>query len=283
MSRADRRDAVQFLVDRGLSPTRACAVVQLPRATFQYQPRPDRNADLQAQVQALAAKHPRYGYRRIHALLRREQLVNRKRVHRLWKQARLQVRKRPRKRRRQPPAELPIKATYPGHIWTYDFVEDRCQNGTVLRMLTVMDEFTREGLTIEVATSIPAQRVIGVLERLVAVHGAPAHIRSDNGPEFVALALRGWLARQAVRTLYIDPGCPWQNGYGESFNGTLRDECLNMYVFISLTEARMRLEAFRQHYNSARPHSSLGYRSPAEFKRDWIQAQTKVADSPISD
>jgi len=283
VTRADRRDAVRFLVARGLSPTRACAVVQLPRATLQYQPRPDRNAELQAQVAALAAKHPRYGYRRVHALLRREQVVNRKRIHRLWKQARLQVRKRPRKRRRRPTGELPVKATYPGHVWTYDFVEDRCQNGTVLRMLTVMDEFTREGLAIEVATSIPAQRVIRVLERLVAAHGAPAYIRSDNGPEFVALALRGWLVRQAVTTLYIDPGCPWQNGYGESFNGTVRDECLNLYLFTSLAEARVRLESFRQHYHTARPHSSLGYRSPAEFKRDWIEAQATVADSTIPD
>ena len=226
---------------------------------------------------------PRYGYRRIHALLRREQPVNRKRIHRLWKQARLQVRKRPRKRRRRPTGELPVKATYPATCGRTISWRTAARTGRVLRMLTVMDEFTREGLAIEVASSIPARRVIGVLERLVAVHGAPAYIRSDNGPEFVALALRGWLARQAVTTLYIDPGCPWQNGYGESFNGTVRDECLNMYLFISLAEARVRLEAFRQDYNLARPHSSLGYRSPAEFKRDWIQAQAIVADSPISD
>ncbi len=249
---------MQFLVGRGLSPTQACALVQLPRATFQYQARPDRNAALRAQVQELAAKHPRYGYRRVHALLRRKQPVNRKRIHRLWKQARLQVRKRPRRQRRQARGELPITATYPGHVWTYDFLEDRCQNGTLLRILTVMDEFTREGLAIEVATSIPARRVLTVLERLVAAHGAPAFIRSDNGPEFVAVALRGWLARQQVTTLYIDPGCPWQNGYGESFNGTVRDECLNMHLFVSVAEARVRLEGFRQHYNTERPHSSLG-------------------------
>jgi len=279
MSRTERREAVRFLVARGVSPTRADAVVDLPRSTFHYQPRPDRNAELQAQVAALALKHPRYGYRRMYALLRREQPINRKRIHRLWTQARLQVHKRPRKRRRRPAGELPVKATYPGHVWTYDFVEDRCQNGTLLRMLTVMDEFTREGLAIEVATSLPAQRVIGVLERLVAVHGAPAYMRRDNGPEFVALALRGWLARQAVTTLYIDSGCPWQNGYGESFNGTVRDECLNMYLFTSLAEARVRLECFRQHYTTARPHSSLGYRAPAEFKRAWMEAQATVADS----
>jgi putative transposase len=274
---------VRLLVQRGLSPTRACQFMQIARATFQYQARPDRNSALATQLRELATKHPRYGYRRIHALLRRTQCVNKKRIHRLWKRARLQVRKHPRKRRRTAGIGLPIKALYPGHVWTYDFVEDRCQQGTLLRILTVMDEFTREGLALEVATSIPAARVITVLERLVLAHGAPAFIRSDNGPEFVALALRGWLARQQVTTIYIDPGCPWQNGYGESFNGTVRDECLNMYVFASVAEARVRLEGFRLHYNLERPHSSLGYRSPAEFKRDWVQAQATVADSNIPD
>lgn len=274
---------MRLLVQRGLSPSRACRLVQLPRATFQYQPRPDRNAELLAEVRALAAKHPRYGYRRIQALLRRKQRVNKKRIHRLWQRARLQVRQRPRKRRRPVGNGRPVKATYPGHVGTDDVLEDRGQTGPVLRILTVMDEFTREGLAIEVATSIPATRVITILERLVAAHGAPAYIRSDNGPEFVALALRGWLASQQVTTLYIDPGCPWQNGYGASFNGTVGDECLNLYVFGAVTEARVRLAGLRQHDNTERPHSSLGYRSPIEFKRDWIQAQSAAGDSNISD
>lgn len=273
---------MRFLVAWGLSPTRACRLVQLARTTLQYQARPDRNVELAAQVRELAAKHPRYGYRRVHALLRRKQPVNKKRIHRLWKRARLQVRKRPRKRRRTTRNEVPVKALYPGHVWTYDFLEDHCQKGMLLRILTVMDEFTRAGLAIEVATSIPATRVITVLERLVATYGAPAFIRSDNGPEFVAIALRGWLARHQVTTLYSDPGCPWQNGYGESFNGTVRDACLNMQLFVSVAEAQVRLEGYRQHYNHERPHSSLGYRSPAEFKRDWAQAQTEAADSNIT-
>ncbi len=272
---------MRFLVGRGLSPTRACQLVQIPRSTFQYQARPDRNADLVEQVRGLAAKHPRYGYRRIHALLRRKQKVNKKRIQRLWQRARLQVQKRPRKRRRTARSEFPITATHPNHVWTYDFLEDRCQNGTVVRILTVMDEFTREGLAIEVASSIPAHRVISVLERLFTAHGAPTYIRSDNGPEFIALALQLWLAGQHVTTLYIDPGCPWQNGYGESFNGTVRDECLNLYVFYSVTEAGCRLEGFRQHYNTERPHSSLCYRSPLEFKHAWEQAQAKSGDSNI--
>ncbi len=193
------------------------------------------------------------------------------------------MRKHPRKRRRTAGNRLPVKATYPGHVWTYDFLADCCQNGTLLRILTVMDEFTREGLPREVATSIPAARVTTVLERLVVVHGTPAFIRSDNGPEFVAIALHGWLAHQQVTTIYIDPGGPWQNGYGKSFNGTVRDECLNLYLFASVAEAHVRLEAYRQYYNPERPHSSLGYRSPAEFKRDWAQAQAAATDANISD
>jgi putative transposase len=201
MTVPERREAVRFLVVRHLSPSSACQLLQIPRSTFQYQARPARNADLAEQVRGLAAKHPRYGLRRTHALLRRNQKVNKKRVHRLWQRARLQVRKRPRKRQRTMRSELPVKATHPNHVWTCDFLEDRCQNGRVLRILTVMDEFTREGLTIEVATSLPAHRVIAVVERLGGAHGAPAYMRSDNRPEFIALGLRGWLARQQVTTL----------------------------------------------------------------------------------
>lgn len=274
-----RRDAVQFLVIRGLSQRRACALLDLHRSTLQYQARPERNADLTAQVQDLAQRHPRYGYRRVWALLRRRgRLVNRKRIHRLWKQAKLQVRKNRRKRRPARETSVPLKAMYPGHVWTYDFVHDHCLNGTALKVLTVMDELTPEGIAIEVATSLPSGRVITVVGRLFALHGAPHFIRSDNGPEFIALALRGWLAQHQTETLYIDPGCPWQNGYGESFNGTLRDECLNMEVFHTVAEARVRLEGYRRQYNEDPPHSSLGYRTPVEFKRDWRQSQSEPED-----
>lgn len=193
----------------------------------------------------------------------------------------MQVRKARRARRRGPPTPLPVKATRPNQVWTYDLLDDRCLNGTRLRILTVMDEFTREGLAIEVATSFPSHRVVAVLERLVARHGPPHYMRSDNGSEFIALAVRGWLARQDVGALYIDPGCPWQNGYGESLNGTVRDECLNLHLFISVTEAQARLEAFRQHDNAERPHSSLAYQAPLEFKRAWEQAQVEPGDPNI--
>jgi putative transposase len=272
---AARREGVQVLVAHGLAQRRACSLLQLQRSTFNYQARPDRHAGLVKEVHDLAQRHPRYGYRRVWALLRRRgRRVNKKHVHRLWKRAKLQVRKVPRKRGLARAASVPVQALHPGHVWTYDFLHDQCLKGTPLKVLTVMDEFTREGLAIEVATSLPAQRVLAVLEGLVVIHGRPQFIRSDNGPEFIALAVRGWLAQHHMRTLYIDPGCPWQNGFGERFNGTVRDECLSMHVFHSVAEARIVLATYRRQYNEGRPHSSLGYRTPTEFKRDWIERQS---------
>lgn len=272
---------MDVLVQHGISTQRACALLHLQRSTFSYQARPDRNGALEQQVRELAQDHPRYGYRRVWALVRRKQRVNKKRIHRLWKRNRLQVGKRPRKRRRRSGHSdgIPIKAVYPGHVWTYDFVHDHCLNGTPLKLLTVMDEFTREGLAIAVATTMPSERVRAVLAGLFAQHGAPAYLRSDNGPEFIAEHLRVWLAQQHTATIYIDPGCPWQNGYGESFNGTVRDECLNLYAFASVAEAHVILERYRREYNEERPHSSLSYRTPAEFKRDWRNNQSSDQDT----
>jgi len=239
-----------------------------------YQARPDRNAELRGTMQELAHRHRRYGYRRIYRLLRRRgQKVNKKRVQRLWQRAKLQV-VRPRRKRRRPTQPPPQQATYPKHVWTYDFVKDRCLDGTPLRILTVMDEFTREGLAIAVRRSFPARQVLVVLAGLFEEHGSPAYLRSDNGPEFVALAVRGWLHEQQVQTLYIDPGCPWQNGYEERFNGTVRDECLNSHAFASVAEAQVLCAAYLREYNEERPHSSLGYQTPLEFKRDWYARQS---------
>jgi putative transposase len=272
---AARREGVQVLVAHGLAQRWACRLLQLQRSTFNYQARPDRHAGLVKEVHDLAQRYPRYGYRRVWALLRRRgRRVNKKHVHRLWKRAKLQVRKVMRKRGPARAASIPVQALHPGHVWTYDFLHDHCLNGTSLKVLTVMDEFTREGLAIEVATSLPAHRVLTVLEGLVVMHGRPQFIRSDNGPEFIALAVRGWLAQHHMRTLYIDPGCPWQNGFGERFNGTVRDECLSMHVFHSVAEARIVLATYRRQYNEGRPHSSLGYRTPTEFKRDWLERQS---------
>jgi putative transposase len=282
MTTAEQRDAVRFLTSYGISVRRACTLVQLARATFQYhaRPRPE-DASLVAEIAALAQANPRYGYRRIWAILRRTRPINRKRVHRLWKQARLHVLRRRRRVRRR--ARLAsVVATYPQHVWAYDFVEDCDTSGHSLRILTVMDEFTREGLDIDVTRSASADWVISRLAQLVADYGAPTHLRSDNGPEFVAIAVQRWLATQQIATLYIDPGCPWQNGKEERFNGTVRDECLNMHVVTSVAEARIRLHAFRRHYNEERPHSALGYQTPVEFKRAWYATHPKQDDPNIT-
>ena len=278
---SDKREAVHFLVRGGLSVHRACALLALHRSTFRSAAHPRDDTQTVTQMQRLAAQNPRYGYRRIDALLNQTAPVNHKRVRRLWRTHRLQVSRVVRKcLRRERPARL--QAAYPGHIWAYDFVEDALADGRRLYILTVMDEFTREGLALDVALSTSAERVIGVLTALVAPHGAPGHLRSDNGAEFVATAVQLWLAECGVETLYIDPGKPWQNGKEERFNGTVRDECLNLHVFSSLAEAHVRLSAFRQHYNSERPHSRLGYLTPLAFKSAWLEAQAKLQDPNIS-
>jgi putative transposase len=278
---AAQRDAVQFLVETGVSIRRACALVQLHRATFQYVAHPSDDTAVVQQIHALAARYPRYGYRRISALVNQTQPVNQKRIRRLWRKYRLQVRRvrRPRVRRMRPKA---LQAHYPGHIWAYDFVEDALADGTPLRILTVMDEFTREGLAVDVALTTSAERVIGVLSALIAQHGAPAHLRSDNGAEFVAMDVQRWLTKYGIQTLYIDPGKPWQNGKEERFNGTVRDECLNLHVFGSLAEARVRLTTFRTIYNTERPHSRLGYLTPHAFKDAWYETQATEPDPHIA-
>ena len=274
---AEQREAVQFFVAGGLSVQRACALVHIHRSTFRYAAHPLDDTGLLSRIQALAEQHPRYGYRRITVLLNRTEKVNQKRVRRLWRRQKLQVRRVMRKRLRPRRPER-LQAAYPGHIWAYDFVEDALADGTPLRILTVMDEFTREGLALDVALTTSAERVIGVLTALVAQHGAPANLRSDNGPEFVAIAVQSWLALCGVQTLYIEPGKPWQNGKEERFNGTVRDECLNLHIFTSLAEACIRLGTFRHHYNHERPHSQLGYLTPLAFKAAWLETQAKLRD-----
>jgi putative transposase len=276
----EKRAAVDFLVAGGLSVPRACALMQIQRSTFRYVAHPTDDTALLTQIQELARQHPRYGYRRISVLMRRTERVNQKRVRRLWRRHHLQVRRVGRKRtHRVRPQRL--QAAYPGHIWAYDFVEDALADGAKLHILTVMDEFTREGLALDVALTTSAERVIGVLSALVAQHGAPMYLRSDNGAEFVATAVQVWLAQCGVQTLYIDPGKPWQNGKDERFNGTVRDECLNLHVFASVAEACVRLSTFRDQYNTQRPHSRLGYLTPLAFKLAWYEAQAKLQDPHI--
>lgn len=203
--------------------------------------------------------------------------ASKNRVHRLWKQERLQVRKRSGKKRKPPgkTGSLPLLALYPGQVWSVDFIFDATAGGTKLKILTLGDDFTRECLAIEVATSLTAQKVIAVLIRLVKQHNAPVFLRMDNGPEFIAHALKAWLAGKEAKTYYIDPGSPWQNGFRESFHGRFRDEFLYGTLFASVAEARVLCEGFRQEYNEERPHQSLGYLTPQEFKQQWLHKQSE--------
>ena len=264
-----RREQVHFLRERGLSQRRACGLLNVPRSTLAYRlVQPDKDAPALAAMNRLSGQYPRYGYRRIRIFLRREGLLmGINRVRRLWNQAGLSLpRKRPRRRiAASRPRPLPPRAA--NHVWAYDFVFDACANGQQLKCLTVVDEFTHESLAIDVAGSIRSARVIDVLTRLMSLHGAPVYLRSDSGPEFVSNAILQWLADACIETAIIDPGKPWQNGTNESFNGKFRDECLSVEWFRSRREAQVIIEAWRQHYNAVRPHSSIGYLTPHEFKQ----------------
>jgi len=226
----------------------------------------------------LAGRYGRYGYRRITALLRSEGWrVNHKRVMRIWRQEGLKVPQKQPKRGRlwlNGGSCIRLRPAHKNHVWTYDFVHERTRDGRALRMLTVLDEYTRECLAIEVQRRFNHRDVLRVLSRLFVKHGPPDHIRSDNGSEFTAQAVREWLERLEVKTLYIEPGSPWENGYIESFNGKLRDELLNREIFYTLWEATVLVAQWRREYNQVRPHSSLGYRPPAP---EAIQAPLMAA------
>ena len=215
----------------------------------------------------LATQYGRYGYRRITAMLRDEGFkVNHKRVERLWRREGLKVPQRHPKRRRlwfSDGSCVRLRPAYRDHVWSYDFVRDRTSEGRVLRLLTLIDEYSRECLSIDVARSLTSEDVLERLTMLFITRGVPDYIRSDNGSEFTATAVRDWLSRVGVKTLFIEPGSPWENGYNESFNGKLRDELLNSEIFDTLLEAKVLIERWRHHYNTVRPHSSLGYRPPA--------------------
>jgi len=214
-----------------------------------------------------AMTYGRYGYRRVTALLRREGWrVNHKRVERLWRREGVKVPQKQPKRGRlwlNDGSCLRLRPEHRNHVWSYDFVADRTHDGRPLRMLTIVDEYTRECLTIDVARRLGSNDVLERLADLMVERGTPDYIRSDNGPEFTAHAVRGWLERVGVKTLFIEPGSPWENGYVESFNGKFRDELLNGELFYTLTEAKVLIERWRNDYNRIRPHSALGYRPPA--------------------
>ncbi len=270
-----KREAVVFLKTKEVSERRSCQLIVLARSTCQYRIKREPNEKFETEVKELAFANPRYGYRRVHALLKRGgQTVNRKRVVRVWQKFGLQVprSKKTRKRVRQGQPVMPT-ATRPDEVWTYDFVFDRDAAGRRLKLLTLMDEFTREGLAIRVGRSFKAAAVKDVLWEVGAGHGFPQYLRSDNGSEFIAGIIKEFLTENNVKAAYIEPGSPWQNGKGESFNGKFRDECLRMEIFGNWREAAVVAEKWRKFYNTERPHSSLGYQTPDEFKRNWEKRQ----------
>ena len=262
-----RRAAVRHVEQaHGLSERRACRLIGIGRSTLRYEPVPDGDTELREELQALAAQWRRFGYRGLHRLLRRKGWeLNHKRLYRVYRDLGLQVRKRKRKRLKRPargPVPLPRQRN---ETWAMDFVHDGLVDGRRIRALTIVDLCTREAPWIEVATSIPGDRVVRVLDRLAETHGLPGRITCDNGPEFLSVAMAAWSEERGVEIDFIDPGKPVQNCFAESFNGTFRDECLNEHWFTSLQDAEEKIEAWRRRYNEERPHSSLGGLTPKEF------------------
>ena len=285
MNPSRKRAAVEELESSfGVSERRACAVVDQPRSSQRYQRRMDNEEQpLVNRMVELARRQPRHGYRMIAGALRAEGwLVNRKRVYRLWRREGLKVPQIRRKRRRLGTSGnscVRRRAERPNDVWAWDFVFDRTSNGRQLKWLSIVDEFTRECLCLSVGRRFTSLDVIDELVSLSGSRGLPQHIRSDNGPEFIATEIREWLRRLGVETLYVEPGSPWENGYAESFHSRLRDEFLSMEEFDSLSAARQLTAMWRDEYNHRRPHSSLGYRTPAGFATNWT-ASIPVAALP---
>jgi len=281
---ARKREAVAHLKQSfEASERRACKVVTQPRSTQRYQPKEcPEEARLRKWLNEFSGREPRAGYRTAARHLRREGWrITDKRVQRLWREEGLKVPQKQRKKRRlgtSAQSSQRQRASAPNEVWSYDFVMDRTADGRRLKLLCVVEEFTRECLAIHVARRIGALEVIAVLGAVVQERGTPKHIRSDNGPEFIAVAVRRWLENQGIATLYIEPGSPWENAYCESFNSRLRDGLLNREEFASELEAKVLSAEWRRNYNERRPHSALGDLTPAEFAARW---RATVGASPL--
>ena len=269
VSPSQKRRAIKSVVEEGKGTTaEACRALGLQRSTYYRNSTVSQERQkIERAIVALSEDHPRYGYRRITVMARREgEMINPKRVQRVRRHHGLQVRKKQRKMRRTGLSTAQRqRATQANHVWSWDFVEDQTENGTRFRILTLIDEFTRECLAMHIAWSIRAVDVITVIEDAIERYGTPEHIRSDNGPEFIAYAIQDWLQENRIRAIYIEPGAPWENGHIESFHDKLRDECLNREIFGSLLEAKIVIESWRAEYNTERPHSPLGNTTPEEF------------------
>ena len=270
VSPSRKRQAARYVVEQGkCSARRACSLFKIHRSTYGYQRQEPQEPELRLRkrLRSLSWNNPRYGYRRIWALLCREGWqVSKKKVQRIRRAEGLGVKPAKAKRRRQGTSTgLPTKATYTNHVWSWDFIHDRTDSGASVKTLSLLDEYTRECLLLHPKRKLTSKEVIEAVSEVIAWRGAPDHLRSDNGSEFIAKEVQQWLADHKIKTIYIDPGSPWQNGCVESFHGSLRDECLNREWLLNMTEAKVVLEDYRREYNTYRPHSSLNYLTPQEF------------------
>ena len=286
MSPSRRRFAVLMLQDRlGVSERRACQIAGQHRSTQRREPVvAEDDAALRGRLRELSRKRPRWGYRRAHAdLVGEGWQINRKRVQRVWREEGLRVPQRRRKRQRLGHSTVPasrLRAEHPDHVWAFDFQFDQTADGHILKLLHVVDEFTREALAIRCERRIDSDATVCVLERLTASRGrAPEFVRCDNGPEMTANALKDWCRFAGTGSSYIDPGSPWQNPYVESFGSRVRDELLAVEQFSCLAEAKVLIEDWREDYNEHRPHSALGMKSPTKFARAWRAQQDTLAAS----
>jgi transposase InsO family protein len=268
-----------------ITERRACRAIGQPRSTQRYElVINDQEKTIVKRMHELVREHPRYGYRRIWALLRAEGWrINRKRVHRLWRKECFKVPHKQRKKRRMGGSDNSIvrcRALHKNHVWCWDFIHDRDERGRPLKWLSIVDEFTRECVALEVARSITADEVIEVLRELFLIRGVPRHVRSDNGPEFIATAVGLYLSRADASVKYVAPGSPWENGYAESFHGRLRDELLNTELFTDVIHAQVLADRWRSDYNHRRPHSALKYQTPAAFAATLTEPPVGAAPLP---
>jgi putative transposase len=282
-----KREAVLHVQhELAVSERRACTTIRQPRSTQRYRGRRhSRDAALAAELRRISAAHPRAGYRMATALLRRAGMeINAKRVQRLWREEGLKVPRHQRKRQRLGSSEggtQRLRAERVNHVWSYDFIFDQTEDGRRLKWLPICDEFSRELVALEVERRMEAKDVIRILDQAVLARGCvPEFIRSDNGPEFIALAVQDWIARRGFATLYIQPGAPWQNAYSESFNSRFRDEFLNRELFGGLTEAKVLGKQHRHWHNQERPHSSLDDQTPVEFAQRSLAAASATLRQP---
>ena len=270
-----------MVAECGYSERQACKLMGVDRTSYRYQPRPDHNAALREELIALARHKPRYGYRRLTVLLEKRGFpASPQRVYRIYREEHLAVRRLKRKRLLRPAPES-VGLNAPNQEWSIDFMADGLATGRGLRILTVVDSFTRECLAIEADTSLSSRRVTRALEWIIGQRGGVGVIRCDNGPEFTSRHFLGWCEERGIRLLHIQPGRPMQNGRVESFNGRFRDECLNASWFMTLMEAREKIERWREEYNRERPHSSLAYRTPEEFANACSELTNRMGVTPI--